>query len=872
MESLFQDIRYGLRMLRNSPGFAAIAVLLLALGIGANTAVFSVINAVMLSSIPVRNPEQLVLLGWRARNLPTTQEYHSFGDCGGKIGVANPAGCSFSLNVFELIRSQVDAFSGVAAFAGTPDLWMRQNGLASRVTGQIVSGDFFSTLGVKPILGRMLGPSDDSKSASPSVILSNSFWHRAFGADPSVCGRTILLNDVPFTIVGVAEPSFTNLSPGKKQDLWLPVAILPRLGISWGRNIEDPGDWWLVVLGRLKTSASMRQAEAAASLVFRNEILHGARTLFKESDTPQIVLTPAQEGLTGQRSHYATQLRILMITVGMVLFVTCANVGGLLLSRSATRRKEIAVRLALGADLSRIVRQFLTESTMLSVFGGTIGIIFAFWGVRLIGSLIVGDSGRAFPFVVAADWRVLLFTLGASILCGIVLGVAPAVLSSRVDLTSAFKETTPVVRGTLNSVGPKLRVASALVVIQVAISFPILMGAGLLVRTLKNLRNIDPGFDAHNLLLFEIDSATQINKSTDLDNVYRDLRERLAALPGVVSATYSSAPPLSGGLWTSSVHVDGMPEGSEIDVDMFAPGPDFLQTMRIPLLSGRVFTSADFQDPGGSSQTTGASGEVANRPAAGLVPVLVNETFAKLYLLNQNPIGKRVSRGQSPEIASGGTSASYPKSREWQIVGIVGDTKITSLRREIRPTVYVPMTSPSGFFELRTRADPSLLVLSLRRMVTEGSDNLALSNVRTQTEQIDQLLSQERHFVRIGGFLAILTLVLACLGLYGLLSYEVTRRTKEIGIRMALGARQGGVLRLVVSEGLVLAFWGVAVGAVATILITRYLSSLLYLVKPLDAATFATVPIFLIASALTASYIPARRATRVAPSIALRQE
>jgi macrolide transport system ATP-binding/permease protein len=866
MGAWVEDIRYGLRVLRHSPLFTGIVVMLLALGIGANTAIFSVVNAVMLGSLPVRNAEQLVLLRWRARSLPNTKEYSSFGDCGGKVGGANPAGCSFPLRLFEQLRSGVNAFSGMAAFAGPADLRLGQGGTTSIVSGQVVSGDFFSTLGVNPILGRLLGPADDSISASPSVVLSYAFWQSAFGADRSIPGRSILLNDVAFTVVGVAEPAFTNLSPGKTQDLWLPIAIVPRLGISWGRNIEGLNNWWLVVLARLKPASSLEQAEAAASLVFRNEIAQNS-TILKESDSPQIVFIPAQEGLSGSRTRYSTQLYVLMIAVWTFLLVTCANVAGLLLSRSANRRKEIAIRLALGAQIPRIIRQLLIESAMLSLFGGAIGVIFAYGGIRITTVLISYDSHRSFPFAVVADWRVLLFALCLSIVCGIVFGMIPAFNSTRIDLRPTLNEMTGVAAGCLTR---KVRVASALAVAQVALSFVILIGAGLLERTLNNLRNINPGFDTRNLLLFEIDPSKMDRKSR-MANLYSNLRERLATLPGVVSVTYSSDSLLSGGLWTSSVRIEGKPEDSESDVDMFAAGPDFFSTMRIPLLSGRLFSSEDFEDAVGDNDGASEASGRGDPQGQSLIPVLVNQTFARWYLADQNPLGKRIIRGNS-ERSTGGTGVSHPRSRHWQIVGVVGDFKDDSLRRDIHPTVYLPLTSGTGYFELRTAVEPTLLVPSVRRVITEANANSALSNIRSQTEQIDDLLLQERLLVRIGAVLGLLTLVLACLGLYGLLSYDVTRRTYEIGIRMALGAQRSDVLQMVVREGLLLISTGVIVGAAAATIVTRYLTSLLYGIKPLDIMTFTIVPIILLSIALAACYLPARRATSVEPSIALREQ
>jgi len=878
-------------MLAKSPGFTAVAVLTLALGIGANTAIFSLIDAVMLRSLPVRNPSQLVLLQWHNRHrwIGST-EYSSFSDCG-DTGFRGGSGCSFPLPIFEEIRSQTNAFSGVTAFAGPARLNLSGNGPASIVKGEIVSGDYFSTLEVNAVIGRTLGPADDTPSASPAAVLSYAYWQSAFGGSRSVLGRTILLNNVAFTIVGVAEPSFTNLSPGKKQDLWLTIAMVPRLGIDWGQKIEGLHNWWLVLMARLRPGASIVQAQTAASLIFRNEVLHGAKPLSKAADDPGIFLTRAQEGLSGTRGHYSEQLYILMFAAGTILLIACANVAGLLLSRAAARQKEIAVRLALGAGRVRILRQLLTESLLLSVAGGAVGIIFAYWGVHAVTALMSGNSSR-FPFVVSPDWRVLSFALGASIFTGIFFGLAPAVRGTRVDLTPALKENASTIPGGSTRGWRRFHLGSGLVVVQVALSVLVLIGAGLLVRTLEHLRNINPGFDTRNVLLFSVDPTLLGYKDAQIENLYREMRDRLAALPGVISVAYSSDALLSGGLWGSTVHIEGQPPKSDVHVDMFAAGPKFFSTMRIPLLEGRMFTSADYEQAAQASAAKKAAEQKANPqappatagkpvptlsaavavPHAAVVSVLVNKAFVRRYFANENPLGKGINRGRGESGANDGSSAVSPKSSGWQIVGVVGDTKYNTLRRDIHPAVYVPFTSGSAYFELRTKANPTGFVPEVRDVANQLDNNLPLSNVSTQTRNIDGLLSQERLVARLSSFFGLLALILACIGLYGLLSYEVSRRTREIGIRMALGAQQRDVLRLVVGQGIVLAIVGAGVGVGVAIGVTRYLSSMLYDVHANDPVTIASVAILLLLVALLACYIPARRATRVDPMVALRYE
>ncbi len=925
LEQFWQDVRYGLRMLRKSPGFSTVAILTLALGIGANTAIFSLIDAVMLRSLPVENPSQLVLLQWGARNSPNVHGYQTAGDCANdmRLGAKNPGGCSFSEPMFREI-AQANLFSGTAAFANSGRLNLTGNGAATVINGQLVSGDFFHTMGLKAATGRLIDTTDDTPSAAPVAVLNYGYWQSAFGGSRDVVGRTIELNNVPFTIIGVAEQRFTGISPGSDYDLWLPLADAQRITdpMRWRDRRSDVSYWWLTIIGRLKPETQLAQAQAPVSGLFRNEMLHGAVPLFHAggaagtpppmpsapgsssvqitsgasgamppsagnkpvimaaprgavpvggprgsatvdgpkslsttADNPEITLVPAQSGLTGSRTRYANPLYVLMLVVGIILLIACANVAGLMLARAAARQKEMAVRLALGAGRARIVRQLLTESVMLSALGGALGILFAYWGAHAIISFVSSNQPRPLGFATGVDLRVLGFTVAVSLLTGILFGIAPTFRSARVDLTPALKEGEGSSTSSTRAAAKWFSIGNALVVAQVALAIVVLVGAGLLVRTLANLRSVDVGFDSHNILIFGIDPTLIGYKGPQADSLYRDLQGRLSETPGVKSASYSMMPLLSSGLMITGFHWPGTPQDQESQADALGVGPNFFETMRIPFLIGRGFTASDYQL---SVSNDGTS------PTSAPTPVIVNQTFVEKYLGKENPIGKEFGQAEA--------SADEPANPGFEIVGVVRDAKYNDLRREIHAMMYMPQRFGGASFELRTAADPLAILPAIREVVAQVSTNLPLFDVKTESEQIDRLLFEERLVARLSGFFALLALVLACVGLYGLLSYEVSRRTREIGIRMTLGAHQGNVLKLVLRQGIVLAIAGAAVGIGVALGVTRYLASMLYNVRASDPATIAGVAILLTLVAFAACYIPARRATRVDPMVALRHE
>jgi len=839
VQTLWQDIRYGLRMLAKNPGFTAVAVATLALGIGANTAIFSLVNAVMLQSIPVRNPQQLVVLRWSAHAHPQNAGSSSYGDCQWTKWTDKVSGsCSFSYPMFKAIREHAETFSNVGAFAGPAQLDLTGNGTASITRAEIVSGDYFQTLGVQAASGRTIEPSDERPGAEAVAVLSYAYWQGAFGGAQSALGKSIKLNGVPFTIVGVADAGFTRLTPGHTQDMWLPLSQLVPLRLRWGRGTQDERNWWLTIVGRLKPGISQEHAQSNVSSLFRNEIIQEKQ--LKAEDSPEVTLTPAQKALSGIRSELEQPLFILMVAVGIVLLISCANVAGLLLSRAAAREKEIAVRLALGAGRGRVIRQLLTESVLLSFAGAALGVLLAYWGASALAAFASANRYSNFQINADPDVRVLALTVGVAALTGILFGLAPAFRGARVNVAPTLKENAGSMSGT--SFGGKRRfgLGSGLVVAQVALSLIVLAGAGLVVRSLANLKAIDPGFDTQNVLQFGVNpTLTGYYKSEQVEPLYRELQSRLSGLPGVISVSYSSDTLLDGGLWTEDVKIERRIDKSTVETQMLAVGPEFFSTMRIPVMTGRTLTHEDSQ---------------SKRDIA-----VVNRAFVKKFLDNRAPLG----------LHFGGED---PKSAQYEIVGVVGDTKYAGLRDEIAPTAFIPLKEGDAHFALKTAINPQTLLPGVRKVVSDLDSNLPLFDVRTQTERIERLLFNERLLARLATLFGLLALVLACIGLYGLLSYEVARRTREIGIRAALGAQNRDVLRLVGRQGLVLVALGIVFGIVAAMGVTRSLGSLLYGVQPSDPITFFGVCALLTVVGLAACYIPARRAARVDPMVALRYE
>lgn len=857
-EVLLQDGRYAWRLLRKSPLFTAIVVLTLAFAIGLNTAIFSLIDAVMFRSLPVSHPEGLVLLKWHAHHRPKIHSQWGYGYCTSSVAETNQSNCSLSRPWLETVR-QADVFSGVAAFAGAGgQMTLSGNGPATIMNGgQYVSGDFFSTLGIKAAAGRLLLPDDDTPQAMPAVVLNYAYWKSAFGGSNSAIGKTVRINSLPFTIVGATEKDFEGFVPGNRPDIWLPLAARARVVPRWTPEFENAGAWWLAIVGRLKPGVPAKQAQAALNLLFRNETENGGKPLFKPADDPWLELAPAQSAL-GQRERAAQPLFVLMGAVALVLLIACANIGGLLLARATGRTREMAVRLTLGAKRSRLISQLLMESLLLSLAGGALGILIGRWGAR--AWLVLSENGDSRSLSPQLDTRVLAFTLAVSIGTAILFGLAPIFRSLRVDLTPALKS-----GGGAGDISDSRRrwysMGNALVVLQVMLAIIALVSAGLLVRTLRNLKSVDLGFDPTNVLVFSLNPQQAGYQPAQLDGLYRDLQQHFAALPGVKSVTYSWASLIGGSQWDTDIHPPGTPDSTHADADVLPIGPNFFQVMRLPLKLGRDFEAPDFAIQ--AARAALPPGKDVD-PKSPPLPVIVNETFVKRFLPGRNPLGQHIEETLPEEPGK-------QRGPGWVIVGVAGDAKYYDLRSDIAPTMYTPWVGTAGF-SIRSAGDPRQLVSAIREIVTRRDSNLAMFRVGTESEQIEQQVSTEKLVAQLSSFFALLAVVLACAGIYGLLSYEVTRRTREIGIRMAVGAQRNHVLGMVIRHGLILALVGTVAGCAASLGASRLLQSLLYRVKGGDPVTLIAVSVLLLMVSVVACWLPARRATKVDPLVALRYE
>jgi len=820
---LWQDLRFGVRMLLKQPGFTLVAILSLAFGIGANTAIFSLVDKVMLKKLPVVEPDRLVIVSAsNAQGISRTFSYPDFAD----------------------YRNGNQVFDGLVCYTQRA-LTLTEGGQSERVEGMIVSGNYFTALRVQPALGRGFLPEEDkTRGTHPVIVLGYGLWQRRFGADPGLIGKQVNLNSYSFTVVGIAPPEFTGTVPGVVPDVYVPVMMQGLVSPSWkfdplfgprSRNLS-----WLEVAGRLRPGVSREQA-AAAMTVLGSQI---AKAHPNADGTPRFepkfMVEDGSRGNTVLLRDLRFPLQMLMATVGLILLIACANVANLLLARASTRQKEIAIRLAIGAGRGRLLRQLLTESLLLSTLGGGAGLALAASISGWVVSYTPPNNFSTLTLDNRLDWRVLGFTLAISLLTGILFGLAPALSASRPDLISALKDEANLLGNRMR----RLSLRNLLVVGQVALSVIVLVGAGLCVRSLLKLQSINAGFDAVKVLVMSTDvSLSGYDKERGL-RFYEELLERLKLLPGVEAVSLGAQVPLGGGI-SSLLKAEGyVPKsGEDLSSNFNIIGPDYFRTMKIPLLQGREFNASD---------TTTA-------PQV----VIVNETAARRFWPDQSPIGRRLILGRTPD----------EEIRE--VIGVVKDSKYRELTEDVRPTTYVPLAQDyraNMSLHVRTIGEPESMLATVRSEVQTMDANLPVYNIKTLEEQRNSSLYTSRLAATLLTVFGVLALLLAAVGLYGVMAYTVNRRTREIGIRLALGAQSHNVLRQVLAEGMGMVAIGLALGLGGAIAATRLVAGFLYGVTATDPLTFAGAALLLAGVALLANYLPARRASRTNPLIALKSE
>lgn len=851
MSTLLQDLKHGIRMLGRNPGFTAVAVITLALGIGANTAIFSLINAVILRNLPVRNPSDLVLFAdnssqGMSMNEPTP---------GKSPTIKSGQWKEFSYPLYQHLRDHNRLFQGICAFESPDDSltvrWenMGHSSAAQVAVGKLVSGNFFSLLGIRAVLGRTLTPRDDQPGAPPVAVVSYRYWQNKLGGNLSLLGSAVDIDGVPMTLLGVTPPGFVGVRmEADSVDFWIPLSLRPRLPLTVMPQatslLTNPNAYWLNLMGRLKPGVSRNQAKAAVDLRLREYLtaLAGAKItagVRQQIQHAYISLAPGGRGLSQMRSQYSEPLYILLAIVALVLLIACANVANLLLSRATGRQKEMAMRLALGATHGRLIRQMLVESVLLAIAGGIVGALLASWGVSALISLVAAGT----PLNIKPDLAVFGFTVAVSLLTVILAGLAPALRSTRVELVPALKA------GSGSAVSPRSRLGlgKSLVIFQIAVSLLLLIGAGLLVRSLVNLEDQNLGFNPEHVLLVGIHPELAGYKSKQLPGLYRELVDRITALPGVRSASIGLTSPMSGAEASADIGVEGQPKRPGEGGVRFVPvGPNYFETEGMQIVAGREFS---LQDRAKSTQV-----------------VVVNQAFAHRFLPKLNPIGRRISFGY-PFTAPG-----------MQIVGVVTNAKYASAREQADPTFFVSAYQMESVLtdvnevEIRTAGNPAAITAEVRKAIHAIDQNLPIGRVTTLTKQVRDSLGQQRTISEMTSFFGVLGLVLACIGLYGVMAYNVARRTNEIGIRMALGAERSDVLWMVLRQTLFLILIGIAIGVPVALAAARFIASQLYGVKAADPLTFVIAVVVMAGVGLLAGYMPAHRASRVDPIIALRYE
>jgi macrolide transport system ATP-binding/permease protein len=838
---LGQDVRYGCRTMTANKAFNAMAVLSLALGIGANTTIYSFMESILLRSLPVADPESLVVLNWHSRP-PRDGGKESVHVMHGVQGMAWPGDKGamvsgmFPYGAFQTFREENPVFSTLFGYFNGLNRTLAIRGQATSAGTEYVTGEYFRGLAVSPAAGRLIDSEDDRPGAAPVAVISFATSQQRFGGPSSAIGQPVLVDNVPFTVIGVAPPEFFGVDPAAAPDLYLPLHTnLLVDGARAARMYPDGNFYWIEMMGRLRPGVSMAQAQAALAPRFHQWVAATATTGGERAKLPALMLNPGAAGLGSLRRQYSKPLYVLLTMVGLILAIACANIANLLLARAAARRREMAVRLSLGAGRFRVVRQLLTESVMLASLGGALGVLFAIWGVRSL-TLLLSRGRENFTLHAELNWNVLGVTAALSVICGLLFGLAPAIQSTRPDVMPALKNG----RGG----GPRRRAQHLLVVAQIAISFFILVATGLFVRTLDKLHSVQLGYARENILLFSLNARQAGHRDPELATFYADLRKRFESIPGVSGATLSQSSIVNAGFTGPAIR-GPMKIGAVTieDARVLAAGPRFLTTMQIPILAGREIDDRD--QPG-------------SRPVA-----VIGERLARTYFGNENPVGRRITL---PD-----------EKRDLEIVGVSANLRYGGLKNEeeSRMTVFVAVSqfSPDRMtYALCTAGDPLRYVKSVYEIVREADSRIPVTNVVTQAAEIDRTISREITFAKLCTGFAVLALLTACVGLYGTMSYSVARQVGEIGIRMALGAQRGAVVWMVLRRVLLLAAVGLAIGVPAALIASRLVKSFLFETQPNDPGTLALAGVVLLSAAILAGLAPARRASRIDPLAALRHE
>jgi len=850
VEQFAQDLRYAFRTMGANKLFSLLAILSLALGIGANTAIYSFMDAILVRSLPVSDPGSLVVLNWRAKEFKWDGfVLHSIsGSTWDEPGKGTESGI-FPYPAFELFQKNGTAFSTIFAYRHARNLNVAVKGQAFLAGAEYVSGDYFRGLEVPPDTGRLIIPDDDRVGAPSIAVVSFAFSQRAFGGPTNAAGQSVLINNLPFIVAGVTPPGFFGVDPASAPDVFLPMHsnLVVESATQFHPKEEDYLDknyYWIEVMGRLRPGVSLTEAQATLAPLFANWVATTAGTDAERANLPWLAVKPGAAGLENLRRKYSRPLYVLMALVGLILAIACANVANLLLARAAARRREIALRLSVGAGRLRVVRQLLTESVLLASLGGALGVLLAIWGIRFL-TLLLANGNTRFTLHAELNWHVLAVAVALSLLTGILFGLAPAMQSTRVDVISAMKETRagqPIGRRSFW----RVNLSHSLIVGQIAVSLLMLIAAGLFVRTLKNLQSVDVGFNRENILLFNLNARQAGRRPEEIAGLYGDLLNQFRNIPGVREASLSNQSLIGAG-FALSHSIPG--KKTNPTNRMLVVGPSYFKTMEIPLVAGREFDERDL--PG-------------SQPVA-----VISEQFAKLNFGNENPIGQHI-------ILSG--QFRHPEaSRDMLIVGIATNARYGGLKRTVPPVLYMPYNQ--GFpqpedmvFELRTAGDPLAYVNTVREIVRRMDTRVPLANIKTQAAEIDQTINQEIVFAELCTAFAILALIISCVGLYGTVSYNVARRTGEIGIRMALGAPRARVVRMILAQVFVLAAIGLAIGVPAALGSSKLVASFLFGMKPNDPLAITGAALILLAAAVLAGYAPARRASRIDPMVALRHE